>query len=265
MSRLYLIPDRTDTERISALAGSYGCMFEYNDFFDPQMLDDPAGQEEAIGHYRKYCDHFRQDTIHGAFLDVTVHSSDPLIRDASMLRIRQSMDIAKRMGVRGVVFHTGLIAHFRAKHYLRTWQESNASFFTRMAEEYPEQQIFMENMFDEAPDILAALAERMKPVENFGICLDYAHAVISGSPVREWVGTLAPYIRHMHINDNDLEHDMHWAVGSGSIDWEEYNSLMREYKIDASVLVEVNGYEAQEKSLRYMRQHGIYPMVEKER
>ena len=265
MKRLYLVPDRTDMERMSALADSYGCAFEYNDFFDPQMLDDPAWQEETIEHYGKYRNGFRSDTIHGAFLDVTVHSSDPLIRDASMLRIRQSMDIAKRMGVRGVVFHTGRIAHFRAEHYLRTWQESNASFFTRMAEEYPEQQIFMENMFDGAPDVLAALAERMKPVENFGICLDYAHAVISGSPGREWVAALAPYIRHIHINDNDLEHDMHRAVGSGRIDWEEYDGLMREYRIEASVLVEVNGYETQEQSLRYMRQHGIYPFEKKER
>ena len=265
MSKLCLIPDRTDMERISALADSYGCMFEYNDFFNPLMLDDPTGQEETIGYYRRYRQSFGQDTIHGAFLDVTIHSSDPLMRDASMLRIRQSMEIAKRMGVWGVVFHTGRIAHFLEPHYLNTWQESNAMFFTRIAEEYPDQQIYMENMFDEAPDILAKFAEQMKPVKNFGICLDYAHAVISGSPVREWVEVLAPYIRHIHINDNDLKHDMHQPIGSGSIDWAEYNDLMHEYKIDASVLVEVNGYEAQEKSLRFMQQHGIYPMEKRER
>lgn len=265
MSRLYLVPDRTDMERISALADSYGCMFEYNDFFNPLMLDDPTGQEETIGHYRRYRKSFGQDTIHGAFLDVTIHSSDPKIRDASMLRIRQSMEIAKRMGIKGVVFHTGRIAHFLEPHYLNTWHESNALFFTRIAEEYPEQQIYMENMFDEAPDILAKLAERMQPVKNFGICLDYAHAVISGSSSREWVETLAPYIQHIHINDNNLRHDMHQPVGSGSIDWAEYNDLMHEYRIDASVLVEVNGYEAQEKSLQYMQQHGIYPMEKKER
>ena len=265
MGRLYLVPDRADMERISALADSYECMFEYNEFFDPQMLDDLAGQEETIGHYRRYRQSFGQDTIHGAFLDVTVHSSDPLIRDASMLRVRQSMEIAKRMGVRGVVFHTGRIARFLEPQYLSTWQEINASFFARIAEEYPEQQIYMENMFDEAPDILAKFAERMKSVKNFGICLDYAHAAISGSPSKEWVEALAPYIRHIHINDNNLKHDMHQPVGSGSIDWTEYNDLMHEYEIDASVLVEVNGYEAQEKSLRYMQQHGIYPMGEKER
>lgn len=73
----------------------------------------------------------------------------------------------------------------------------------------------MENMFDEAPDILAGLAERMKDIENFGICLDYAHAMLSKCPGDEWVRTLAPYIRHMHINDNDLENDLHllWETG----------------------------------------------------
>ena len=265
MGRLHLIPDRADMERMSALADSFGCAFEYNDFFYPQMLDSMADQEETIRFYRKYRQDFSADTIHGAFLDVTIHSSDPLIRGASMTRVRQSMEIARRMGVKGVVFHTGRIAHFRTESYLKNWCESNRAFFTEMAERYPEQQIYMENMFDEAPDILAELAGSMKAVDNFGICLDYAHAVISGCPGREWVETLAPFIRHIHINDNDLVNDLHQPVGSGGIDWEEFDGLMRQYHIDASVLVEVNGYEAQAGSLQYMRQHGIYPMGEKER
>ncbi len=284
MSKLYLVPDRKDMERMCALAAEYGCAFEYNDFYIAEVMDDMEKQEEIISGYRKYrngCSQndfakddfsenrfsqnlFSTDTMHGAFLDVTIHSDDPLIRDASMLRIRQSMEIAKRMGLKGVVFHTGRLAGFRAANYLRNWRDRNVAFFTEIAQQYPAQQIYMENMFDEAPDILAGLAEKMRDVENFGVCLDYAHAMLFGHSGREWIETLAPYIRHIHINDNDLQNDLHLAVGAGALDWQEFDDLIRQNRIEAPVLVEVNGYEAQRESLQYMKRHGIYPM-ERER
>lgn len=264
MKKLYLVPDRKDMDRMCRLGETYDCAFEYNDFFMAGVLDDAGRQEELIRSYRRHRPDFGQDTMHGAFLDVTIHSSDPLIREASMLRVRQSMQIAQRMGLRGVVFHTGRIAGFRDPGYLENWRCVNRVFFTELADCYPKQQIFMENMFDEAPDILAKLAEEMSGVENFGICLDYAHAVISGCPGHMWIETLAPYIRHIHINDNDLKNDLHQPVGSGALDWQEFDSLVRKHGIDATVLVEVNGYDAQQQSLQYMKKHGIYPM-EKER
>ena len=260
MSRLYLIPDIQDMERIQQLADEYNCAFEYNDFYAPGVLDDRRKQEEIIEAYARYHSDFSQDTLHGAFLDVTIHSSDPLIREASILRVRQSMEIAKRMGVKGVVFHTGRLAGFRVESYLKQWKEMNARFFRELAEEFPKQQIYMENMFDEAPDVLAELAEEMKETGNFGVCLDYAHAALTNRSGQEWVKTLAPYIRHIHINDNDLENDLHRPVGTGLIDWQNFDRLMRENSVQSTMLIEVKGYEAQKKSLEYMRHMGIYPM-----
>lgn len=265
MGKLYLVPDRMDMERMCRLAEAYDCAFEYNDFYMPEVMDDTDRQEQIIADYGRYRDSFTQDTMHGAFLDVTIHSSDPLIRDASMLRVRQTMDIAQRMGVKGIVFHTGRLAGFRTAGYLADWRKKNVDFFTQIAMEYPTQQIYMENMFDEAPDILAGLAEQMRDVKNFGVCLDYAHAMLTGCPGQEWLETLAPYIRHMHINDNDLVNDLHLPVGSGRLDWQEYDRLVRQYRIEAPVLVEVKGYEAQQRSLEYMKQYGIYPMDAKEK
>lgn len=182
MSKLYLIPDRKDMERMCSLAAEYGCAFEYNDFYVAKVMDDSERREEIIADYRKRrgenaergsaANVFRTDTMHGAFLDVTIHSDDPLIRNVSTLRVRQSMETAQTMGLKGVVFHTGRLAGFRAPEYLRNWRDRNAAFFTEIAHQYPAQQIYMENMFDEAPDILAGLAEKMRGVENFGVCLD---------------------------------------------------------------------------------------------
>lgn len=258
MKGLYLIPDRENLEESLKFIDENQCACEYNDFFLANILDDRKKQKEIIDTYAKFRSDFSKDTMHGAFLDVTVHSSDPKIREVSELRVRQSMDIAKEMGLRGVVFHTNRLYGFRDETYLKNWKETNTRFFANICEEYPNQQIFMENMFDEAPDVLCGLAEEMKGYENFGICLDYGHGVISDVPVLEWVKTLAPYVKHMHINDNDLKNDNHGAIGQGQIDWKKFGEEMKQFSIDASVLIEVNGIEKQKRSLEYLKKNFIF-------
>ena len=113
-------------------------------------------------------------------------------------------------------------------------------------------------MFDQSPDTLKTLAERMADVDNFGVCLDYAHAYISKTAISEWVKTLAPYIRHVHINDNDGENDLHLAVGEGVIDWKKFLKLKKEYFPDVTILIETTPLEKQRKSLEFMDDFGFF-------
>lgn len=260
MKGLYLIPDKENLEQSIQLIQENKGAFEYNDFFLPNILDDKAKQLEIIECYAKLRSDFANDTMHGAFLDVTIHSMDRKIKEISELRVRQSMDIAKEMGLRGVVFHTNRLKDFRDTTYLNNWKETNKAFFAKICEDYPNQQVFMENMFDEAPDALRSLAEEMKDYTNFGVCLDYAHAAISGTDVEVWMKELAPFIKHMHINDTDLENDLHNAVGDAQINWDKFTNEIQTYQINASVLVEVSGIEKQKKSLEYMKEKRIYPI-----
>lgn len=260
MKGLYLIPDKTNPEESIRLIEEYQAAYEYNDFFMPDILDDKKKQLEIIEQYAKVRTDFSKDTMHGAFFDVTVHSSDRKIREVSELRVIQSMEIAKEMGLRGVVFHTNRLYRFREENYLKNWVVTNKRFFSRICEEYPNQQIFIENMFDEAPDVLGRLAEEMCTYNNFGVCLDYAHAVISDTSTEIWMKELAPFIKHMHINDNDLKNDLHSAIGEAQIDWKNFQEELKKYQINASVLVEVSGIEKQKKSLDFMKMHHIYPV-----
>ena len=52
MSKLYLIPNRKDMERMCSLAAEYGCAFEYNDFYVAKVMDDSERREEIIADYR---------------------------------------------------------------------------------------------------------------------------------------------------------------------------------------------------------------------
>lgn len=259
MKSVYIIPKREQIEESLQLSEKYHAYFEYNDFFLPFVLDDEEKKKELIDFYKSLPRDRSRDTMHGAFLDVTLHSSDARIREVSELRVRQSMEIASKLGIRGVIFHTNMIANFKEPGYLKNWVTANAAFYRKMLAEYPGIYIYLENMFDYDPDLLVALAKEMKEEAYFGVCLDYAHAAISKVSAKEWLEVLKPYIKHMHINDNNLQDDLHKAMGQGEIDYKEYTKFMNQQEMKVSVLVEVSQLEDQITSLEYMKKERIYP------
>ena len=264
MTKLYLIPDPARLPESAELAEEWGAAFEYNDFFSPAVLMDGEETARRIRMYRSLGRDTRRDTLHGAFFDVTVHSDDPEIRAVSEKRVRQSMAAARALEVRGVVFHTNFLPNFRLPSYRSAWAARNQDFFGKLLREFPEQEIYMENMFDEEPEPLLRLAAAMAGEGRFGVCLDYAHARVFGGDPAAWLRKLAPYVRHMHINDNDGLADLHLPVGEGIIDWREYDALVRSLTPDATVLVETTGLERQRRSLAFMAREKLCPVFPKE-
>ncbi|MBO7632641.1 MAG: TIM barrel protein, partial [Lachnospiraceae bacterium] len=117
---------------------------------------------------------------------------------------------------------------------------------------HPDVCIFLENMFDESPELLTRVADGLFDGPNFGVCLDLAHAFLSEVPTDGWTEALFGSVRHIHINDNDGREDLHLPVGSGSMDW----SVLREERLfsrEPSVLIEVSGRERLLASLQYLK------------
>ncbi len=222
--------------------------FEYNDFMLPGMLERKEEVHWRIEEYLQLDRDRSEDTMHGPFLDITVHSDDILIRKASDYRIRQACEIALRLQVKAIILHTNFIPNFYDKNYRQGWVDKNEAYMTGLLEDYPGLSVYMENMFDEEPDCLLALARRMKG-KRFAICLDLAHAHISRTEILKWQEVCAPYIAHYHINDNHGVIDEHLPVGEGNIAWEEILPCLCK---DASVLLEVNSLEKYKKSRAYL-------------
>lgn len=259
MKNLYFIPRVEEIKKYQELSETYHAGFEYNDFYNPKILE----EEEAVRRIiRAYCEtgrDFSQDTMHGVFYDICINSSDPRIYAASDFRVRQSMDIAKAMGLKAVVFHTNYIVNFRLQSYLNSWVNRNEEYWRGILKEYPEQSIYMENMFDDSPMMLKALADRMKDEERFHVCLDIAHGLISGASLENWFEVFGDQVSHVHINDNDGKEDLHAPVGTGKVDWKCFDRWAKGLKNAPSVLIEVRGISALEKSLSYMEKEKIYP------
>ncbi|MCQ2505998.1 MAG: TIM barrel protein [Lachnospiraceae bacterium] len=253
------IPEVSRIDEWVACSKKYDIAFEYNDFFNPWLLDHKERLEEVINIYLAADRDRSQDTLHGAFFDIVVGSSDPKIEEVSMFRIRQSLDIAKRLGVKGVIFHTNYLTSFKLNSYLQGWLNANQKTFTALCDEYYPMNIYMENMFDVNPDLLVELAIRMDSVKNFGVCLDLAHAYISGTNITNWLDEVLPYTKHLHVNDNFGNEDSHLPIGEGDFDWDILNDD-RIRKTGADILLEVkNGLAGFEKSLKYLVDNKIYP------
>lgn len=256
MKQVLIIPNRENLEQCVAFAKKHGLGFEYNDFFAPSLLDDAKRLEEVIQLYRQsgvpeYC------TVHGAFFDVIPCSVDEKVKEISIQRIEASIEVAKRIGAKAVVFHTNYNPFLNSKEYVDKWIEDNISFWSSVLEKHRDMQIYLENMFDTTPDILEALSKTLCKYPNYGVCFDYAHASISKTAPDIWAKQLGRFVKHVHINDNDLVSDLHLAWGNGKINRKDFYALYEAYMPNASILIETSCIEDSKESLEQMKQEGF--------
>lgn len=251
MNNYLIIPELNKLKEYLELAKKHNLGFEFNDFFLPKVLSDEAKVNEIADSYLRH-DMPEFLTLHGDFFDVLVFSADEEIREVSRKRIYQSMEAAKLMGAKKVIFHTNVNSAIPTEVYYKNWLECNETVFKGVCADYPDVTVLMENMFDYDSSSLLELSKRMEGVSNFGVCLDYAHAYLSKEDVNSWCEKLSPYIKHVHINDNDGIKDLHLAVGSGKIDWRGFEENRAKYFPEASILIEVNGIEKIKDSLEFL-------------
>ncbi len=256
MKKILVIPDRKNIKASLELSAKYQLGFEYNDFFTPAVLEDEVGIRRIVSEYQAY-DLPEYTTLHGAFYDVIPFSVDSRIRRIADMRIEQSIQAAQSIGARAVVFHTNYNPFLNTEDYMRNWIQTNIRYWSGVLERYQEVNIYLENMFDTTPDILERLSEGLGEYANYGICLDYAHAALSKVEPELWAKQLGPFVKHIHLNDNDRVSDLHLAWGDGLMNREKFYQSYEDYMADATVLIETNSMENQARSLEVLEQEGF--------
>lgn len=248
MKKLLIIPDRENIEKSLSLANEYNLGFEYNDFFDSDVLDNEVLKNEIIGKYksRKLPEY---TTNHGAFIDVLPFSADKKIKEISFLRINQSIEVSRKIGAKSVVFHLNYNPLLKVESYVDGFVEKNVEVWQQILKENSDINIYIENMFEQNPDAIKLVAGYLCENENFGVCLDWAHATLSGVSPEIWAEELKCYIKHIHINDNDLVSDSHLSWGDGKIDRNTFYDCYNKYLSSATILIETSGTDKQRKSL----------------
>ncbi|MBP2674867.1 MAG: barrel protein, endonuclease family 2/xylose isomerase-like family [Deltaproteobacteria bacterium] len=162
----------------------------------------------------------RSLSFHAPFRDIWPGAQDEEARRLSVRRLAQAIALAPVFRPRGVVMHGGYFGwlfDFRADE----WLESARRSFGELAEaaEKADTQLFVENVFDEAPDHLLRLREAVGS-PRLGFCFDPGHAnLFSAVPLHRWAEAFGEGMRLMHVHDNRGQRDDHLPVGEGTINF----------------------------------------------
>ena len=87
------------------------------------------------------------------------------------------------------------------------------------------------------------LLERINS-SRLGFCLDLGHQhSFSQNPLEQWLQATWPYLKEVHLHDNDSSFDAHLPVGSGTVDFDKLFGFLIEKRISPLLTVEPHTVE----------------------
>ena len=193
--------------------------------------------------------------IHGVFIDINPTSNEDEIAKVSARLCEESAVLAKELGADGVVFHSAAFPFLRGA-YLDDWAEKTAEYFLYLADKY-QLRIYVENCADLGPEPLRRLMKRCND-NRVRVCLDVGHVNYSREPLQSWFLELSDYIGYIHFSDNFGTYDDHVPIGIGSVPWDLVEYLLEQLKEDVFVTFETGTIEQTKKSLRWLRDRGLF-------
>ncbi len=247
-SRIH-ISQLINDEELRSVVERTGCGLELVDFSMASVLDDLDSQ---LMIWKKKLKYIAPEglSLHGPFLDLNPTAWDRLIADATMRRFEEAYKAASVLGAHTIVFHSCFVPNF---NFLQGWPERVIDFYNRFLDGKDGSiRILMENVMDPVPDGFLEVAKGMDH-PAFGICVDIGHAhCYSKVTADEWLSVLAPYVKHVHIHDNDGTRDSHLALGNGTMEFAKAAELIPE---GATCTVECSYYDDVMNSIEALREY----------
>jgi sugar phosphate isomerase/epimerase len=253
------LSDGGSPDKIDSLIRGRGYNIETLYFAMPDVLtSDPENKKEAF--IKKIEDlSVKKIIMHGPFFDLTVASLDPDIVRITLQRYEQAIEIAKSLNIEKIVLHTQFNSQLKIPTYINNWLSKSLEYFSDLVKKLEKHNItiLMENMFDESPDIMVELLEKIDS-PRLGVCLDVGHVnAFSLFPQRHWVKSLKKYIKYVHLSDNDGLADEHYALGRGNIDFKELFSVFDELKLEPEFCIEMNCEADHIESIAFLKGIGV--------
>ncbi len=160
-------------------------------------------------------------TIHAPFMDLSPGAVDSLVRKVTVERFSMVVDIGACLGAKAIVFHSGyekwkygLKIDPWLEESIKTWKQ----ILTKAEGRVP---VLIENIFEDEPGNLRLLMEQIDD-PNFGLCFDTGHFnLFSKVSLKEWLSQTLPYIKELHLHNNDRTSDQHYPVDEGTFNMVE--------------------------------------------
>jgi sugar phosphate isomerase/epimerase len=181
-------------------------------------------------------------SLHAPFADINIASPIKPMLNASLKRLKQSLQNARTMDAKLWVFHpgqrTGIGQFYPGQDFKQNCQSIRELY--KVAEEYGVN-IALENLPAKYWFLMNTPEEFMKMYKEtnvpIGIVMDLGHANLE-KQIEPFFNMLADKIIHIHASDNNGADDQHFGIGEGNIDWNWFGQTLKKNGYDKSVIIE---------------------------
>lgn len=197
---------------------SLGLGLEIADYCWAYFLDNDLKKHEA--ETREKMRGINTFWFHAPFAEISPCAIDPKVRELTALRYKASIKLAEKLGIRRIVIHSGYVPHVYFPEY---FVSETIEFYKAFLKTVPENtEIALENVMDPAPDMIMDIIKGVDD-KRLGMCLDIGHAncEVSEEKPMKWLEASLPYLKHIHIHNNDGKNDTHSSLGDGTIPMEQ--------------------------------------------
>ncbi len=198
---------------------------------NPELGLDAPALEKPLAWHRHLAGHIRQSglscSVHLPFMGLSPGDADKTLCARSANVLAHAADLAKIYGARHMIGHPNFWA---AAHGSKgdknipdpAWIDRSVKVW-RVLPERAQAPLYLENIQEQSPVSLPALLAAIG-MPQAGICFDVGHwhSFSNGranSDMPRWIEAFAPYLRHLHLHDNDGSNDGHLGLGQGAIDY----------------------------------------------
>lgn len=243
----HLLPARLPFLLNRKLQPEVACQEVLLEKLDFEQLGDCADQLQEQG---------LSTTLHAPFSGFNPGSSKKKVRKASLKIADQSLQLAKKLHAKRIVFHPGLAAGSEGEK-LDIWVKNSLAFWPDFLARAAEFNciICIENIYETTPEVFINLLTAINSPQ-MGHVLDIGHWNIFGSgKLLDWLNATAPYLKHLHLHDNHGERDEHLAIGQGYVPFSTLFEWLKTTDISPTMTLENHNLPDTELSLQIIRQH----------
>jgi sugar phosphate isomerase/epimerase len=200
-------------------------------------------------------------TLHGPFYDLVPGGMDKKILQASRERLREAFDLIPIFEPMAMVCHTG---YDRKRYYEArdAWLETALQTWAPLVRglQGTATTLMLENVYERTPGMLLRLLKGLN-TNKVGFCFDTGHmSAFSETHMGDWLKVLGPFLKELHLHDNDGSWDDHWAIGQGNVDFEILFKYVEENHLRPIITLEAHkeawiwqSFEALSASARFCR------------
>ena len=234
-------------------AREYGLGLEIAEYSTAWNMDrrfevtDPRVKESLKG--------ISRSILHAPVNELFPCAVDEKARELAACRYRQAIDLAEGYGSHKIVIHGGYTPWF----YHPAWYVSQSiAFWKDFLKENPDVNIVLENVLETTPDLIVDIVEGVND-PRLRMCFDVGHInAYSYVPILDWLETCAPWIGHIHINNNDGREDQHSGLHEGSVPMKEVLRRINSLCPEATVTLEMTEVKP---SLDWLQKERIWHLV----